>query len=99
LSIYRIAVLVGSGTALLSTLVWMIAYRVGFSEGRLTVPLRLIRALVEHKIVCLHERPERVSLEVTTLLDVPEEESRRLIDSAVELERETRDKPQSAAAH
>ena len=59
--------------------VWMIAYRVGFAEGRTTVPLRLVHQLVEHKIDCCHERPERVALELSLLLDVPETESRRLV--------------------
>lgn len=59
--------------------VWMIAYRVGFAEGRTTVPLRLVHQLVEHKVACCHERPERVALELSLLLDVPESESRRLV--------------------
>jgi len=61
---------------------WMIAYRVGFSEGRLTVPLRLITSLVDHKVNCLHERPDRVALEMHLLLDLPQQESRRLVARA-----------------
>ena len=61
---------------------WMLGYRVGFSEGRLTVPLRLITSLVDHKINCLHERPDRVALEMHLLLDLPQQESRRLVAHA-----------------
>jgi hypothetical protein len=62
--------------------IWMLAYRVGFSEGRLSVPLRLITSLVDHKINCLHERPDRVALDMHLLLDLPQHESRRLVARA-----------------
>ena len=35
------------GMASLLAAVWVAAYRLGFNEGRLTVPLRMISALVE----------------------------------------------------
>jgi hypothetical protein len=41
--------------------------------------LRLIDALAEHKLGCLHEHPEQVARELTKFLDVPERESRRLV--------------------
>jgi hypothetical protein len=62
--------------------IWMFAYRVGFSEGRLTVPLRLITSLVDHKVNCLHERPDRVALEMHLLLDLPQQESQRIVARA-----------------
>ena len=61
--------------------VWMVAYRVGFEEGRLTVPLRLIHALADHKLDCLGEHPDKVARELVRLLALPEPESRRLIAS------------------
>jgi hypothetical protein len=61
--------------------VWMVAYRVGFKEGRLTIPLRLIHALAEHKLACLGEHPDKVASELVRVLALPERESRRLIGS------------------
>jgi len=66
--------------------IWRLAYHVGFSEGRLTVPLRLITSLVDHKINCLRERPEHVALEMHLLLDLPQKESRRMVDRVIRLE-------------
>lgn len=59
----------------------MVAYRVGFREGRLTIPLRLIHALAEHKLGCLGEPPEQVARELTRALALPDLESRRLVGS------------------
>ena len=61
--------------------VWAIAYRIGFKEGRLTVPLRLIHALADHKLDCLGEHPDKVARELVRLLALPERESRGLIAS------------------
>lgn len=61
--------------------VWMVAYRVGFREGRLTIPLRLIHALAEHKLGCLGEHPDKVAAELVRVLALPERESRRLVSS------------------
>ena len=68
-------------TALLGAAIWMVAYRVGFKEGRLTIPLRLIHALAEHKLGCLGENPDKVALELVRVLALPERESRRLVSS------------------
>jgi hypothetical protein len=68
-------------TAALIAAVWMIAYRVGFNEGRLTIPLRLIHALADHKVVCLGENPDKVTRELVRVLALPERDSRRLISS------------------
>ncbi len=67
--------------SVIGALVWMVAYRVGFSEGRMTVPLRLVHALAEHKVGCLRENPDQVARELIRLLALPERESRRLIAS------------------
>jgi hypothetical protein len=70
----------------IAAVIWRLAYHIGFSEGRLTVPLRLITSLVDHKINCLRERPERVALEMHLLLDLPQQESRRMVDRVVRLD-------------
>lgn len=64
-----------------SAAVWAVAYRTGFAEGRLTVPLRLIHALADHKLDCLGEHPDKVARELVRLLALPERESRGLIAS------------------
>ncbi len=61
--------------------VWRVAYRIGFSEGRLTLPLRLVHAIAEHQVACRGEEPERVVRELVRVLALPERESRRLISS------------------
>ena len=55
-----------------AAIVWMVAYRVGFNEGRLTIPLRLIHALAEHKLGCLGEHPDKVARELIRVLALPE---------------------------
>ena len=67
--------------SVVGAVVWMVAYRIGFSEGRMTVPLRLVHALAEHKVGCLREHPDKVARELVRLLALPERESRRLIAS------------------
>src|SRR5262249_51055444 len=67
--------------AIACAVVWMVAYRLGFNEGRLTIPLRLIHALAEHKLTCLGEHPDKVARELMRLVALPERESRRLIGS------------------
>lgn len=67
--------------AIVGAAVWMVAYRVGFQEGRLTIPLRLIHALAEHKLGCLGEHPDKVARELVRVLALPERESRRLVSS------------------
>lgn len=66
-----------------ATAVWTVAYRVGFKEGRLTVPLRLIHSLADHKLGCLGESPDKVVRELMRVLAMPERESRRLVSSKV----------------
>jgi hypothetical protein len=59
--------------------VWVTAYRVGFGEGRLTIPLRMINALAEHEIACLEGHPERAARDLVDQLGLPEIEARRLV--------------------
>jgi len=68
-------------TLLVAAGVWAVAYRIGFAEGRLTVPLRLVHALADHKLECLGEHPDKVARELVRLLALPERESRRLLGS------------------
>ena len=68
-------------TTVIGAAAWMVAYRVGFQEGRLTIPLRLIHALAEHKLGCLGENPDKVALELVRVLALPERESRHLVSS------------------
>lgn len=67
--------------AALVAVVWMIAYRVGFNEGRLTIPLRLIHALAEHRLHCLGENPDDVARDLEQALALPARDSRRLVAS------------------
>ncbi len=46
---------------MVGAVVWSIAWRVGFGEGRLTVPLRLIYALAEHEVACRGRDPDQVA--------------------------------------
>jgi len=62
-------------------LVWTFAYRLGFREGRLTLPLRLIHELAEHEVGCRGLEPDRVVRDLVRVLALPERESRRLIAS------------------
>jgi len=78
-SLVGVISLVLGAAAVVAAIVWMVAYRVGFNEGRLTIPLRLIHALAEHKLGCLDENPDKVARELTRMLALPERESRRLI--------------------
>jgi hypothetical protein len=64
-------------------LVWTVAYRVGFNEGRLTLPLRLIHALAEHEVGCRGLEPDRVVRDLVRVLALPERESRHLVASKV----------------
>jgi hypothetical protein len=66
------------GTASLMASVWIVAYRVGFDEGRLTIPLRMISALAEHRVECLEEDPARTARDLSQHLGLPEDEARRL---------------------
>jgi hypothetical protein len=60
--------------------VWVTAYRVGFGEGRLTIPLRMINALAEHEITCLEADPDRAARDLIDHLGLPEIEARRLVN-------------------
>lgn len=68
-------------STVVGAVVWAIAWRVGFAEGRLTVPLRLIHALAEHEVVCRGRDADRVARDLCRVLALPERESRRLIAS------------------
>lgn len=67
-----------SGIALLLAGTWRVAYRVGFSEGRLSVPLRFIRALGEHRVHCKGEDAAAVVADLGRELHLPREEIQRL---------------------
>lgn len=66
-----------AGIALLAV-TWIVAWRAGFSEGRLTVPLRLIRAIGEHRVRCEGEDAHRVVADLGYSLHLPPEEIQRL---------------------
>ena len=70
------------GVASLMAAVWIVAYRVGFDEGRLTIPLRMISALAEHQVACLEEDPARTARDLAEHLGLPESEAERLIARA-----------------
>ncbi len=70
------------GIASLLAAVWIVAYRVGFDEGRLTIPLRMISALAEHQVACLEEDPARTARDLAEHLGLPEIEAQRLIARA-----------------
>jgi len=67
--------------AVVGAFVWSIAWRVGFGEGRLTIPLRLVHAVAEHEVACCNRDPEQVVHALCRDLTLPERECRRLIAS------------------
>lgn len=64
----------------------MVAYRAGFTEGRLTIPLRFIRSLGEHRVGCEGETAAQVVGDLGAELHLPREEIRRLLDTLPNLE-------------
>ena len=70
------------GLAALLAAVWTLAYRLGFDEGRLTIPLRMISGLAEHQIACLDEDPAQTARDLAEHLGLPENEARRLVARA-----------------
>lgn len=86
------------GIALL-TATWMVAWRVGYSEGRLTVPLRLIRALGQHRVRCEGEDVNRVVADLGNALHLPREEVQRLLETLpAKTEVPSEEAPHSGAA-
>ena len=75
------ASLIGVGGAAVAVLgaVWMIAYRMGFREGRESIPLKLIRALAQHRVICDGRQPDQVVRELVDGLRLAEREGRRLV--------------------
>ena len=70
----------GMGSAVvLAASVWAVAYRIGFNEGRGTIPLRLIAAMAEHKAGCERENPEDVVRELVAALKLSHSETQRLV--------------------
>jgi hypothetical protein len=61
--------------------IWRVAYHAGFSEGRLTIPLRFIRALGEHRVRCEGEDPAAVVADLSRELHLPREEVQRLLET------------------
>jgi hypothetical protein len=45
------------------------AYHAGRRHGRVTLPASLVAELREHKLHCIGEPPERVTLEIALLCD------------------------------
>jgi len=68
----------GTAVALLAA-VWMIAYRMGFREGRESIPLRMIAAVSEHRVVCEGQHPDHVIRELVGGLRIAEPEARRMV--------------------
>ena len=73
---------VGSTAVALLAAVWMIAYRMGFREGRESVPLRMISALAEHGVVCEGRPPEQVARDLAEGLCLADREARRMVKQA-----------------
>ena len=75
------ASLIGVGGAAVAVLgaVWMIAYRMGFREGRESIPLQLIKALAQHRVICDRSQPDQVVRELVDGLRLAEREGRRLV--------------------
>src|SRR5262249_29156282 len=64
-------------------LVWAVAYRLGFAEGKLTIPLKMIEDLVVHHVRCSGGDPEKMIGELAAVLGLPEMEGRRLTTRAL----------------
>jgi len=80
--VHLLVVVAVCGSAVALAVVWAVAYRMGFEEGRQTIPLRLILALTEHRVACQHERPDVVLRDLIENLALPEREGRRLLARA-----------------
>lgn len=61
---------VGAGFVL--GVVALVAYQSGRRRGRVCLPASLVAELREHKIQCIGETPERVSLEIALLCESDE---------------------------
>lgn len=70
-------------------LVWRLAYRAGFAEGRSTIPLHLIRALAKHRVSCDGEAPQIVAADLGEALLLPPDEIRRLQEIRPEVAEKT----------
>jgi hypothetical protein len=84
----------GLAGIVLLAVTWRVAYQAGFSEGRLSVPLRFIRALGEHRVRCEGEDVATVVLEIGRELHLPREETQRLLET---LPTESRSVPKRAS--
>ena len=84
MSIFALICLGVFGAAGLLASVWIVAYRVGFNEGRLTIPLRMISALAHHRVHCLDEDPARTARDLANHLGLPETEAHRLVERAAQ---------------
>lgn len=82
--------ILGGGVVAALAAVWTVAYRVGFREGRETIPLRSIIALAEHRLLCEGRPAERVVRELTDTIEMSEREARRLVDRLARPEDEAR---------
>jgi hypothetical protein len=68
----------GVGVAILAA-VWMIAYRMGFREGRESIPLKLITALAQHRVICEGTHPDQAVRELVDGFRIAERDGRRLV--------------------
>jgi hypothetical protein len=59
---------------------WAAAYRLGFEEGRLTVPLRMIEAVAQHRVACEGESGAGVVADLREHLGMPETEAWRIVE-------------------
>ena len=88
---------VGSAVVSLGAAIWMIAYRIGFREGRESVPLRMIAALAAHRVTCEGHPPEQVVRELSTGLCLADRDARRVVNE-VRTERPTLPVPELRTA-
>ncbi len=70
------------GLASLLAAVWVFAYRLGFEEGRLTIPLRMLSTIAEHRVGCCDEEPARTVRDLAEHVGLPEAEAWRMIERA-----------------
>jgi len=57
----------------------LVAYTRGRRDGRVSLPASLLAELRDHKVRCIGESPERVSLELALLCDSPTRDAQPLI--------------------
>lgn len=84
MSVFALIIVGSSVLAGLLAATWAAAYRLGFEEGRLTVPLRMIDSLAQHRVACDGEDGARVVADLREHLGMPEDEAWRVVEQASE---------------